>query len=191
MPYGHASTKQAYWVGKGFAMFRAACDYPDDAPADVFAVLHDWQTRPSWDTTAQRMETLMPLRDATPARTDAIAQHLTRPMYGGLVGPREFCYVASTRHEALGTPSELHLSICRWHPGGAAACAPAPPVGFVRGHLFFGGVSLRRAPGGGTRVVLTICANPNGAIPRAAVNLGGVRGAGLLADLRRRLRDGA
>ena len=96
-------------------------------------------------------------------------------------------FVFATRREALGTDEERHLSVCRSDPSAIAATAPTTAPGFTRGDLFIGAVTLRKDPGGGARLTLLTCAAPRGAIPRAAVNLGGVKAAALLADLRKHL----
>jgi hypothetical protein len=197
---GHPSLAPIYWLGEGYHLFRATKDYAHVTPSELFAVLHDWEARPSWDLTMHSLTLRATLHgggsgsgsDATATRTDEFAQHITRPVLGGVVGAREFTYVVSARHERIGTPEEMHLSSCRWHAEAEAAVVGATPAkGCVRGHLFMGGVTLRRVPGGdgsATRVVLVTCAAPRGAIPRAAANMGGVRGAGLLADLDKHLQ---
>ncbi len=186
MVSGHPSLTPLYWLGEGYHLFRAKKTYPSITPSALFAVLHDWDLRPTWDATLASLTTLAVLSPGTAARTDAVAQHITRPVLGGVVGAREFIFVASAKHEAVGTSEELHLSSCRWLPEAEAALAgDAPPKGCVRGQVFMGGVTLRHAEGGGTRVVMLTCAAPRGAIPRAAANMGGTRSAALLADLER------
>ena len=197
LPHGHpAWADRCGWVDAGYSLFRASEHFPHDAPAHIFAVLHDWPARagapgrPGWDASLHSLKVLqhLPGPPGMPAgRSYAVAQHLSMPAMGGLVGSREFVFVFSQRTEAVGTEQERFLSVCRSEPGSTAALAPDTAPGFTRGDLFIGAVTLRRDPAGGARLTLLTCAAPRGAIPRAAVNLGGVKAAALLADLRKRL----
>ena len=197
MAYGHpAWASRCSWVDTGYSLFRASERFEHETPAQIFDVLHDWDARcgtpdrPGWDASLEALRVIQPLpppADAPPGRHYALAQHLSKPAMGGLVGRREFIFVFATRQEALGTEGEVLMSVCRSEPSSTAAVAPTPPPGYTRGDLFIGAVTLRRDPAGGARLTLLTCAAPRGSIPRAAVNLGGVKGAALLADLRRHL----
>ena len=190
--YGHpAWAERSSWVEYGYSLFRASDRFEHESPGDIFDILHDWDARagtpdkPGWDSSIEVLRVAQPIPH--PERHYAVAQHLSKPAMRGLVGPREFVFVFATRRERLGTADELHCSVCRSEPGATAAVVPTPTVGYTRGDLFLGGVTLRHDPEGGARMTLLTCAAPRGSIPRAAVNLGGVKGAALLADLRRHL----
>ncbi len=197
MAYGHAAWADLCpWVDTGYSLFRASERFEHETPQEIFRVLHDWPARcgtpgsPGWDAglEALRIMTSVPPPAGTPpGRTFAVAQHLSKPTLSGLVGRREFIFIFATRREAEGTADEAFMSVCRSEPGSTAALAPTAPPGYTRGDLFLGAVMLRRDPEGGARLTLLTCAAPRGSIPRAAVNLGGVKGAALLADLRRHL----
>jgi hypothetical protein len=195
---GHALLQPFGWLGAGYSVFRGCADFPGHAPGAIFGLLHDWETRPQWDSSLAQLTPVAQLLPKTAARSAAVVHHFTRPILGGLIGAREFVYAVSARHLDEGTPGEAHLSACRSHAGAAAGVGlPAPPRGFTRGDLFFGGVSVRHAPGSGvagapvcTRVTIINCVAPRGAIPRALANAGGVKGATMLSDLRKRLAEG-
>ena len=86
------------WVDYGYCLFRASEHFPQDAPGAIFEVLHNWKARagtpgcPGWDSSIHSLKVLHPLPDppGMPAgRRYAVAQHLSRPAMGGLVGSRE------------------------------------------------------------------------------------------------------
>ena len=111
LAYGHAAwAARCPWVDYGYCLFRASEHFPLDAPGAIFEVLHNWDARagtpdrPGWDSSIHSLKVLQPLPgpQGMPAgRRYAIAQHLSRPAMGGLVGSREASALAPRQQRAV------------------------------------------------------------------------------------------